>query len=80
MQPETLNAWIRIFRDIIIVILGTFMVFYGVTRITEPAVLTIVLGGGLTLLGVPAGIRVDALRRSRKENGNGNGERWSHLP
>lgn len=67
MQPENLTLWIPIFRDIMIVLLATFILFYQTVWVTEPN--PYLIGAALTLLGAPAAIRVDALRRK------GNGEK-----
>lgn len=83
MDPERLKTWQPIIRDFLVVGVAVFMLVFGTTRISEPGVLTIVIGGALTLLGVPAALRAD---RQIRKNGNGNGsqgvddERWSHLP
>ena len=80
MQAETVNEWVPIIRDLVIVILAAFLMIYGVIRVNDPTVLGIVLGAGLTLLGAPAAIRVDALRRRTNGGKDKDDERWSHLP
>lgn len=92
MEPETLRKWIPVIRDLLIVAIAAFMLLYGTTYITEPGRLTLVIGGGLTLLGVPAGLRVrDWVRNGNGKNGkpsaseNGGAglnkeDRWSHMP
>ena len=75
-----MNEWVPIIRDLVIVILAAFLMIYGVIRVNDPTVLGIVLGAGLTLLGAPAAIRVDALRRRMNGGKDKDDERWSHLP
>jgi len=80
MEPEELTEWVPIVRDVVIVLLAAFLLIYGVIAIQEPTVLGIVLGAALTLLGAPAAIRVDALRRKTARREDEENERWSHLP
>ncbi len=80
MQPETLKAWIPLFRDIIIVLLAAFMLVFGTTWVHDPTVLAVVVGGALALLGIPAALRVDAQRRQTQERADDETDRWSHLP
>lgn len=68
MEPETLRKWIPVIRDSLIVLIAAFMLLYGTTYVKEPGRLTLIIGGGLTLLGVPAGLRV---RDWVQRNGNG---------
>lgn len=83
---EKLKAWSSVARDVIAYGSAGFMLIYGTTNVHNPTVLTIIIGGGLALLGVPAAFRLnDWLRRNGNGN-NGNGaavgkeDRWSHLP
>lgn len=80
MDPSRLKEWISIARDAIIVALGTFLAIYAVATIHEATVLGIVLGFSGTLLGVPAALRLDQVRRKQNGNGNEREDRWSHLP
>ena len=82
MQPETLAAWLPIIRDLVIVLLGAFLLTFGTLRIHDATVLGIVLGAGLTLLGAPAAFRVDAIRRKEisEKEARLDDDRWSHLP
>lgn len=75
MQPENLNAWVSIFRDVMLVLVGTFLMVFAVVQIREPTVLGIVMGAGATALGVPPWLRVRESARREEEV-----ERWSHLP
>lgn len=80
MRPEALNAWVTLFRDVVMVVLATFILSYETVIISSPN--PVLIGAGLSLLGVPAALRVDSARRKQqKENGNGDDDgRWSHLP
>lgn len=77
MDQEKLSQWGTIFRDTVIVLLGAFAIIFGVTKITDPTRLGLVLGLGATLLGVPATIRMDAARR--RTNGNGDSSEAARL-
>lgn len=77
MQPENLSAWITIFRDVIIVVLASFLMIFAVVKIHEPTALGLVLGAGATMLGVPPWLRV---RESAKKETGEEAEKWSHLP
>jgi hypothetical protein len=74
VQPENLNAWVSIFRDVMLVLVGTFLMVFAVVTIREPTVLGIVLGAGATVLGVPPWLRVREGARQEEV------EKWSHLP
>lgn len=90
MEPERVRKWIYVFADLVVILVGAFMLLYGTTKVAEPGKLTLLIGGGLTALGIPVAHRFDIRRR----NGNGNGkpsvapapetvskeDRWSHLP
>lgn len=72
MEPEALRKWLPVIRDTLIVVIASFMLLYGTTYVKEPGRLTLIIGGGLTLLGVPAGLRVRELARNGNgKNGNG---------
>ncbi len=78
-NPEGLALWVPLIRDIVIIGLAIFAVVFGILSIHDTTLLTVVLGFGLTMLGVPAALRLDAARR--KQNGAAEDEeRWSHLP
>lgn len=91
MEPERVRKWIYVFADLVVILVGAFMLLYGTTRVADAGKLTLLIGGGLTALGIPVAHRFDIRRR----NGNGNGthvtttpepvelskdDRWSHLP
>lgn len=75
MRPEDLNAWVTLFRDLVMVVLAAFILSYETVLISNPNPLLI--GAGLSLLGVPAALRVDASRRKSQREDD---DRWSHLP
>lgn len=61
MTPERLSAWQTIFRDTVITILAAFMLVYETVVAAEPN--AYLIGAGITLLGVPAALRLDSFRR-----------------
>lgn len=69
MTPAQIRAWQTIFRDVVITLVASFMLLYETIAVQSPNAL--VIGGGLTLLGIPPFLRLDAHRRS---SGNGNGD------
>ena len=68
MSPDEVRAWQAIFRDIVITLVAAFMLLYETIVVDDPNVY--IIGAGLTLLGVPAAIRLDSIRRrgSGEEN------------
>lgn len=80
MQPEKLDAWVSIFRDVIIVFLGAFLMVFAVVAIHEPVALGTVLGAGLTALGVPPWLRVREAVKAPKGVEEEDPDKWSHLP
>lgn len=81
MDPEALNRWIPVLRDLAIVLVAIFMLLFGTIWVHEPSILTILIGGGLALLGAPAAIRADTRRKNGKPTGEMDKEdRWSHMP
>lgn len=61
MQAEDLTQWVPIFRDLVIVVLAAFILVFETVITGNPN--PYLVGAALTLLGAPAAIRVDALRR-----------------
>lgn len=59
MDPDKFRSWQRVFRDFLCVSVGAFMLVYGTVFVHEPAVLAVVLGGGLAACGLPVGLRLD---------------------
>lgn len=76
MTPDTLKAWQPVIRDFVIVLVATFILIHETIVNSDPN--AYLIGAGLTLLGAPAAIRADALRR--KGNGDEKDDKWSHLP
>lgn len=67
LDPDDFRAWVRIFRDLAIVILGTFMLVFETAFADSPNPL--IVGAGLVALGLPPALRLDEAVRAR--NGNG---------
>jgi hypothetical protein len=78
------DVWVRIFRDGLIVVVGTFMLVFETVFAKTPN--AYVIAAGLAALGLPPALRLDLRssgeRRSRRPPPpDANGEdRWSHLP
>jgi hypothetical protein len=66
LNPDAVNAWLSILRDVVITMVAAFMLIYETVVKATPN--PYIIGAGLTLLGVPPAIRLDRLRR---KNGNG---------
>lgn len=80
-----IRAWQKVFRDILITLLGAFMLISQAVLVDQPNAL--IVGAALVLLGLPATFRLDDIVKRADNNGNGdengNGgheDRWSHLP
>ena len=81
VDPETLKPWVGIFRDVVFIFVGVFMLLH--ETISQESPRALVLAGALTVLGIPAAIRADALRLKEppeEPRRDGKEERWSHLP
>lgn len=61
MTPERFSAWQTIFRDVVITILAAFILVFETVSAAEPN--AYLIGAGITLLGVPAALRLDSFRR-----------------
>lgn len=61
MTPERVGAWQAIFRDVVITILAAFMLVFETVFAAVPN--AYIIGAGITLLGVPAALRLDSFRR-----------------
>lgn len=59
---EAIRAWQRILRDLVIVVVGAFMLVYETVGAKEPN--PYVIGAGLVALGVPPALRYDERRRN----------------
>lgn len=69
---DTWDAWLRIFRDSLIVSVGTFMLIYETVFAAPPN--AYVIGGGLAALGLPPALRLD-LRTSGDRRTRAGGRR-----
>lgn len=78
MSPDTFKAWQPVFRDFVIVLVASFILLH--ETLVSPDPNGYLIGAGLTLLGAPAALRADALKRKSNENGNDKDDRWSHMP
>ena len=69
MTPDIAQAWIRVIRDLALVLLGVYILLYEVHR--EGDVRETLIGAALILFGLPAALRTDEwLRNGRSKNGN----------
>lgn len=60
--PDEYRAWIGIVRDACLVVIGVFMLVYETVLVPNPN--PYIIGAGLTALGLPSAIRLDARRKS----------------
>jgi len=65
---DTWDAWVRIARDSLIVLVGTFMLVYETVFAAEPN--AYLIGAGLAALGLPPALRMD-LRTSAERRMKG---------
>lgn len=65
MDPETLRAWQRIFRDFVIVLVGAFILVYETVAAASPN--PYLIGAGLTALGVPPLLRLNVAKEKQRE-------------
>lgn len=65
MTPSVVRAWVRIFRDVAIVVVAGFMLVYETVFVAQPN--AYVIGAGLTLLGIPPALRLDDIFRGQKD-------------
>lgn len=56
-----MRAWQGIFRDALMTVLAAFMLIFETVFADIPN--PVIIGAGLTLLGIPAALRLDSLRR-----------------
>lgn len=75
MDLTAWTSWLRIFRDALIVSVGTFMLVYETVFARTPNVELI--GAGLVALGLPPVLRLDV---RRTDDSNDDDDKWSHLP
>lgn len=60
-DAKAVREWVKIFRDLVITFTAAFMLIYETVEIASPN--PIVIGAGLTLLGIPPALRLDAFFR-----------------
>lgn len=83
MNPEVIDQWVQIIRDLCIIVVGAFMLIY--ETVFTPVPNYLIVGGGLTLFGVPPALRIDQVRRRKKGKEGAEPkerefeEKWSHL-
>lgn len=65
MDIETFRAWQRIFRDLLIVAIGAFILIY--ETVVAPVPDPYLIGAGLTALGVPPLLRVNLTKERQRE-------------
>lgn len=68
MEPATVAEWEKVLRDGVILGLASFIIVFEIAFKSSPN--PYALGTALTLLGVPASLRLDSARRKRS-NGDG---------
>ena len=75
MDPVDWEAWVRVTRDVAIVVVGAFILIYETVVAVTPSIELI--GAGLGLLGAPAALRLDLRRNGKTKEDD---DKWSHLP
>jgi uncharacterized membrane protein HdeD (DUF308 family) len=60
-----LRPWLRVLKDILLVILGTFMLMHETLATIAPS--PVVVGAALVTLGLPKGLNVKKSHKSRTE-------------
>lgn len=65
MTPDTVAEWWKVAQDVAIAGVGVFLLIHETVSSHEPRALLV--GAGLTLLGYPAGRRIDAARKRRRQ-------------
>lgn len=78
MDPVGWEAWVRVTRDVLIVITGTFILIYETVFVVNPNIELI--GAALGLLGAPAALRLDLRGRGNERGSKEDDDKWSHLP
>jgi len=68
VNPEIARAWVRIIRDLSLVLVGTFILLHEtlVDRAADP----LRIGAGLVLLGLPPALRADEWLRGKDDDGS----------
>lgn len=62
MKPEAFRSWQRVVRDLVLSLVGTFMLIFETVAVRSPN--AYVLAAGLTALGLPSAIRFDEWRQN----------------
>jgi len=65
VDPRLAREWVRIFRDVAIVCTASFMLVFETVVVQAPN--PYIVGAGLTLLGIPPALRLDAFFRPRPD-------------
>lgn len=64
-SPKVVREWVKIFRDVAIVVTASFMLVFETVFVASPN--AYVIGAGLTLFGIPPALRLDEAFRGRKD-------------
>jgi hypothetical protein len=78
MDPVDWEAWVRVTRDVLIVLVGTFIMVFETVFAAMPSIELI--GAGLALLGAPAALRLDNRWGDKRQSSGEDDDKWSHLP
>ncbi len=62
------DAWMRIVRDTVIVLVGTFMLVFETVYVSNPN--AYIIGAGLVALGLPPALRLDTRTSGRRSGDN----------
>ena len=68
MDPEKVQAWQRIGRDVVCAVTGVFMLVHQTLSTTPNA---LIIGAALSLLAVPGALRIDERRRKASDEDKG---------
>ncbi len=70
------DAWMRIIRDTVIVLIGSFMLVFETVFAANPN--AYIIGAGLVALGLPPALRLD-MRTSGRRHGDDNDDHYDDL-
>lgn len=65
MDPKVFKEWVSNFRDIATAALGSYMLYH---EAQLPIPNYLIIGAGLTLVGAPAVLKVDKIRRGKPDD------------
>lgn len=68
MDPKAIREWQKIFRDLVIVLVGVFILIHETLTSGDPNIYLV--GAGLAALGLPPALRLDQERKSKGGNGD----------